>query len=168
MKYFIQSWRELSAAWRSSATFGIMAVLILSGCADVAETVSNPLPVRTAPQAPAQSFPADPRTTFAAAKAALGQMGFRFVRGGPAQGTLEAISDVGPGENPGSSHQYTLKAQFDGALDGKSTQVSVQMTEIIEDDTTHQPGFGTEAPLRDTALAESFFHDLAQQLAGSR
>jgi hypothetical protein len=146
--------------------FAIVALsVVLAGCEDVSDSVSSGLPLGVPTQV--RIFPGDPRATFAAARGALNQLDFRFVSGGPAQGELHAISEVAPGDNPGSSHQYTLRAQFHGTLDGTGTEVSVQMTEIVEDDSEHHQGEGTEVGLRDTALYDSFFNLLQQQLAAA-
>ncbi len=109
-------------------------------------------------------FPADQKATYAAARAALGQMGYRFVRGGPAQGVLEALSNVSNGESMTSTQQFTLKATFEPAAGG-GTEVNVKMTEIIEDDAEHQLGRATESPLIDTPLYEVFFRVIQQELS---
>jgi hypothetical protein len=136
--------------------------LALACCEDVEDAVRSGLPLAAEPQV--QTFPADPRATYEAARKAIDGMGYTFVRGGPAQGTLEAVSTVGQGDMTGSSQQFTLRAKFEGTLDGKGTEVSVRMTEILEEDSEHHAGQGTETPLRDTALYESFFRRIGQAL----
>jgi hypothetical protein len=155
-------------AFKITRFLPVMALsIVLAGCEDVADTVRTGLPLGGVPSQ-VRTFSGNPREAFAAARAALNQLDFRFVRGGPAQGELEAISTVGPGDNPGSSHQFTLRAQFHATLDGNGTEVSVQMTEIVEEDSEHRQGQGTETALRDTALYETFFNLLKQQLAAIR
>jgi hypothetical protein len=152
---------------KSFPVCSVFALLLLAGCSsEVLETVKGPMPIGAPDQRQTeQTFAADPRTTYAAAKAALAQMGLRYVRGGPSQGELEAISDVSAAELPGSAHQFTLKAEFHPSLDGASTIVSLQMTEVVEDDSLHHQGEGTENVLRDPALYQAFFSYLQEQLS---
>lgn len=134
----------------------VVACLLVCGCASIRDKmiVSSPPRVRI--------VPAPPRVAYSAARAALDQMGFTYTHGGPAEGELEAMSQVGPGDTPGSSHQYSLKAEFRAVSGG--TEVSVRMNEIIEDDTEHRPGMATTTPLRDTPLYEVFFRALTNAL----
>ena len=141
----------------------LVGAVFLAGCEDVTDSMKDTLPGQGAPTV--RTFPAEPRATFAAARAALEPMGFRFTHGGPAQGELRATSEISPGDVPGSSHQFTLRAEFHPTLDGSGTDVSVRLTEIIEADSTNHPGMGTETPLKDTALAEVFFRGIQQGLA---
>ena len=57
-----------------------------------------------------------------------------------------------------------MKAHLEPTLDGTGTVVTVQLTEIIEQDSENHLGMGTEAPLRDTALAEVFFRKIQENL----
>ena len=140
------------------------ACLLPSGCdnppATVREGLGLEVPVRT------RVFPADKRAAYVAAKAALDPMGYRFQKGGAAQGYLEAISDVSAGESMSSAHQFVIKATFEPALDG-GTEVSVRITEIIEEDSEHQLGRATESPVADTPLYEVFFRGIQQDLAAA-
>jgi hypothetical protein len=148
---------------KSFQLIGLLAgALLLAGCADLADTVKDTLPNEGPPLL--RTFPAEPRATYAAARAALDQIGFKFTHGGPAQGELRAVSEISPGDSPGSSHQFTLRAEFHPALDGSGTEVSLRLTEIVEADSTNHPGMGTETPLKDTAVAEVFFRTLQQNL----
>src|SRR4051812_39147051 len=90
-------------------------------------------------------FSATPRATYDAARSAAGGMGYRFVRGGAAQGELEAVSGIGPGDTLRGSRQISLKAMVRPAREG--VEVTLRLTEIIQDDPNHLP---TETPLRDT------------------
>ena len=139
------------------------AALLLAGCESTVDDVRGRL-TGEGPSTTRTIAAAEP-AAYAAARAALGQMNFRFTHGGQKQGLIEAVSEVGPGDDPGSAHQYTLKARLEPDLDGTGTVVTVQLTEIIEQDSERHQGMGTEAPLRDTALAEVFFRDLQQHLA---
>jgi hypothetical protein len=138
------------------------AGLLLAGCESTVEDVRGRL-TGDGPST-AQTFTASEPATYAAARAALTQMDFRFTHGGEKQGEVDGVSAVNPGDDPGSAHQYTLKAHLDPTLDGTGTTVTVQLTEIIEQDSENHQGLGTEAPLRDTALAQAFFHEIQQNL----
>ena len=137
--------------------------MLLAGCEDMPETLRNRLPGGAPPRV--HTFAAEPKTTFAAARAALDKMGYHVTRGGPAEGRMTAMSEVSAGDWPGSSHQFTLQAEFHPTLDASGTEVSVRMTEVIEADSANHQGQGTEAPLQDTPLVEAFFHGIERNLA---
>jgi len=139
--------------------FGAMA--LLAGCEStdspverIREQVTGDYPTQM------HTFAADEKTTYAAAKEALKAMDFHFTHGGPAQGIMHASSEIGPGDKFGTLHQFTLKANFQNNLDGKSTDVTVSMSETIADDVNGKLGAGSEAPLRDTALYAVFFRNI--------
>jgi hypothetical protein len=137
------------------------AVLLCAGCDDIGDTLRDR--VDPAIQPHVRVFPADQRATYASARAALDQIGFRFVRGGPAEGELEGLSGLADGDIAGSTQQFSLKATFSPVAAG-GTEVSVRLSEFIEDDTEHKPGFTTETPLKDTPLYETFFRCIQQGL----
>jgi hypothetical protein len=136
--------------------------LFLAGCENAPDTVQEglgiPVPVHM------RVFSADQKATYDAALASLSQMGYRYVRGGPAQGELEAISGISIGDSMTSSEQFRLKARFEPG-EGGGTEVSVKMTEIIQEDSEHDLGRATETPLEDTPLYEVFFRGIQQELA---
>jgi hypothetical protein len=136
--------------------------LLLAGCDSTVEDVRG----RISGDGPSTSrtIPATEEATYTAARAALKQMNFRFTHGGQKQGEVDGISEVSPGDDPGSAHQFSLKAHLEPTLDGTGTDVTVQLTEIIEQDSANHPGMGTEAPLRDTSLAEVFFRHTLENL----
>jgi hypothetical protein len=134
------------------------AVLLFAGCDSVRERFSPPVEPHV------RTYPADPKATYAAARAALDKMGFRFVHGGPAAGTLTAVSDVSTGETMASARQFTLKAEFTDAPGGDGTQVSVRMTEVVESGPEHERPLATETSLRGTSLYEVFFRLIQQGL----
>ena len=107
-----------------------------------------------------RTFAADEKTTFAAAKQALKAMDFHFTHGGQAQGIMHAASEIEPGDKFGTLHQFGLKADFQTGLDGKTTDVTLTMTETIADDVGGKLGSGSETPLRDTALAQVFLRNI--------
>jgi hypothetical protein len=145
------------------ASLFILGVIILTaGCEDISDTLHNYIPAK--PAAIIHFFKSDERTTYAASKTALSDIGFHYVSGGPAVGRLYAISDVTAGDTQGSSHQYTLTAHFHALIDGSGTDVSLDLTEVIEADTLRHQGMGTESGLNDTALAKIYFRAIEQNL----
>lgn len=138
----------------------LMALLLLAGC-DTVESVRD----RMAEGAPPQEriFAAEPKATYAAARAALISLGFKQTHGGPAEGTLDALSAIQPGDNPGGARQVSIHAEL-RAVEG-GTAVDVQMREIIEDDSEHHPGMATNSALRDTPMYEVYFHAIQAALA---
>lgn len=117
---------------------------------------------RSAPRV--KTFPAPPKVTYEAVRTAVGQMGYRILRGGQAQGELDAIAGVGPGESNRSSRQLVMKVRLHAALDAGNTEVSVRLTEIIESESANRSVQTTEAPLRDTPQYDVFFRAVQQVL----
>jgi hypothetical protein len=137
--------------------------LALAGCessGDFGSSVSH-LVNRGEPKT--RVFKADQKTTYEAAKAALGTIDYHFTHGGPAQGKLEAMSDVMGGDTPGSSRQVSLKVTLNPTLDGQ-TEVGILFSEVVEADSSNQPGMATETPMADTPLYEVYFRALQQKL----
>jgi hypothetical protein len=139
------------------------AAALLSGCesggSDMPELMT--LGAREAPKS--RTYEADQKATYEAAKAVVAKMEYRFVRGGPAEGRLEALSSINGGEEPGSARQLSLKVTFGpGATSG--TEMTVSFTEIIEADSANHPGVATQTPLHDTPLYEDFFRDVQRAL----
>lgn len=137
----------------------------LAGCESLSEATSgvrDRMAARSAPQT--KTYTAEPRATYDAVRRAATDMGYRFVRGGPAQGELEAISRVGSGETLGSARQISMKVSLHATLDGKGTEVAVRLTEIIEADSSNRAGQATETPLRDTPQYDTFFRKVGQAL----
>ena len=110
-----------------------------------------------------RTFKAEPRATYEAARVAVEKIGFRFVRGGAAQGKLEAVSRLSTSDSLRSSRQVSLSVRLNAALDG-GTEVSLLFKEIIESDSSGRAGQGTESPLRDTPLYEVYFRSVQQAL----
>lgn len=136
----------------------IVIAMALAGCESVSDATSavrERLAARDQPHV--KTFPAAPRATYDAVRAAATAMGYRFVRGGPAQGVFEAISGLRSGETIGSARQIAMKVSLRPTLDGKGTDVSVWLREIIEADSSNRAGQATEAPLRDTPQYDVFF-----------
>jgi hypothetical protein len=143
--------------------FLCLSCLVLSGCDSVPEQLRAPF---VAPQPKSHVFAADERTTYTAARAALDEMGYGYVRGGPAQGVMEALSSVqtgGEGSMNGG-RQLQIEAHFSSAADG-GTQVDVVMHELVQSDLNQHPGMGTSTLLRDSPVYEEFFAAIGRHLA---
>src|SRR4051812_8087697 len=92
---------------------GIFTLGLLSGCeavSDAREKLSSREQPRT------HVYTADPRATYEAGRRAAEKMNYRFVRGGPAQGELEALGVVSSSETITSSRQVSLEAKFVATL----------------------------------------------------
>jgi hypothetical protein len=136
----------------------------LAGCESVSDAggaVRGRLAAREAGRS--RTFAAEQRATYDAVRTSATQMGYRFVRGGPAQGEFEAVSAVGSGEQTGSARQLSMKVKLEKALEG-GTAVNVRITEIIEADSSNRAGMATETPLRDTPQYEVFFRRVGEAL----
>jgi hypothetical protein len=136
-----------------------------AGCesmSDAAASMRSRLAPRDEPRV--QTVEAAPRVTYEAVRAAAAQMDYRFVRGGPAQGEFDAVSAIGAGEQGGSSRQLSLKVRLRATLDGKGTEITLRITEIIEADTSNRAGLATETPLRDSPQYEVFFRRVKDAL----
>lgn len=136
---------------------------LLAGCesTDVGDAVRSALGPREAPRT--RVFQADQRAAYGAARSAAESMGYRYVRGGPAEGELDALSAIASGDDPGSSRQISMKVRLSGASEG-GTEVKVSFNEILEAASAPQEGMATETPMRDTPLYEDFFRNLQNAL----
>ena len=145
--------------------FGICAAaLMLAGCevfSGTGSSVREKFALRGQPRT--HIYNADPRVTFEAARKAADQMGYRFVRGGAAQGELEAMSGVGTADSLGSSRQISLNAKLRPTLEG-GTEMSLIFKELIEADSIRRAGQATATPMVDTPLYEVFFRTVQQVL----
>lgn len=139
------------------------AAALLAGCEsdDFSDSLHSVLGAREAPRS--RVFAADQKSVFTAAKAAVDQMGYRFIRGGPAEGRIDALSGISGGDDAASSRQISMKVRLDYAADSGTT-VTVSFSEILEAESSNQPGMATETPMRDTPLYEVFFRNLQQAL----
>jgi hypothetical protein len=142
-----------------------LAALGLAGCESISDATSGVrerVSARAAPQT--RTFQSTQRATYDAVRSAATDMGYRFIRGGPAQGEFEAISRVGSGEIHGTARQIGMKVLLQPTLDGKGTDVTVRLTEILEADSSNRAGQATETPLRDTPQYDVFFRRIGQTL----
>lgn len=129
---------------------------------DAAGAVRERLAARD--EAKVRTITAEPRAVYDAVKVAATQMGYRFVRGGPAQGEYEAVSGVKAGDTHGSARQLVMKVKLRPSLDAGSTEMTVRFTEIIETDSSNRAGQATGMPLRDTPQYEVLFERVGEVL----
>lgn len=146
-----------------SPLFFCLICFFLAGCDSMPENISTPF---ARPQPKSRVFAADERTTFAAAHAALADIGFGYARGGPAQGRLEAMSGLQAGGAAAltSTRQLQLEADFSSAPGG-GTQVDVVVHELVEEDSRQSPGLGTSKVLRDSPVYDEFLRAIERRLA---
>src|SRR5580658_7973052 len=137
--------------------------LLLSGCeSGLSDDVRSALGPREAPRS--RVFQADQKATYAAARKAVDDMEFRFEKGGPAEGKLEALSAIqGGDEGAASARQISMKVTMQPGPES-GTEVDVSLTEILSTDATNQPGMATQTPLHDTPLYDVFFKDIQKYL----
>ena len=137
------------------------ALALLAGCESTPLGDELPLVSLGAREAPrSRTFQADQRTTYEAARAVMEQMGFKFERGGPAQGQIVALGDVA--RNSEGGRQISMKVELSPAADS-GTEMVLSFTEILEGG-SGQPGLATQTPLKDTPLYEDFFRNVARKL----
>lgn len=142
-------------------SFGALVfALFLSGC-DTFSGAGEKLGVREPPHT--HVYSAEPRPTYDAARRAAEQMGYRFVRGGPAQGELEAISGIATNDTMGSARQIALTVKLTPAPGG-GTELSLSLKEITEADSTLRAGQATSTTMRDTPQYEVYFRTVQQAL----
>jgi hypothetical protein len=136
----------------------------LAGCdSPVGDTVQSALSPRESPRT--RVFQADGKATYVAAKAAAEELGYHFVKGGPAQGELVEMSDVSTGDESTGSRQLSLKVTLTPS-DPSGTSVEASFEEILESSSNGaSPSLATETPLKDTPLYEVFFRNLGKDLA---
>lgn len=143
---------------------GALLVLALVGCesvSDASQRLRDRLGARREPRM--RVYSADQRATYAAARTAIERMGFRFLRGGPAQGEIDAVNAVAADDSLRGARQVAMSIRLAPAPGG-GTEVSVTLDEIVETDSRNRAGQGTAAPLRDTPLYEVLFRNVQQAL----
>jgi hypothetical protein len=150
---------------KRNVLIALVGLVALPGCEAVSDATSAVRDrVTNRDDFKTRTYAADPRQTYEAVKNAAAGMGYRFVRGGPAQGEFEAMSGVRSGETIGSAQQISMKVTLKPTLDGKGTEVTVRLKEIIEADSSNRAGQGTAAPLRDTPQYDVLFRRIGTVL----
>ncbi len=148
-------------------TFALVSLSLFSGCdslSNVADRVRDKLDARDESQV--RDYAAPPRSVYEAVRVAANSLGFRFLRGGAAQGTFEAVSGVMGGDVPNSARQVSMKVRIHEA--GEGAEVVVVLKEVIEADSSNHAGIATETPLRDTPLYDSFLRAVQKALDGQQ
>ena len=151
---------------------GLVAVAALllaaggvSGCA-VADSAGQAVRRRLQDPAVERTFPGTPRDAYASLRAVVSRLGYRVVRGSPAQGELEAVGAVGAGVDPGSSRQVVLRIRLAAAEGG--TVVRVRVAEVREEDSSRRAGYATEVPLPPGPRHEALLAELGRELEAQK
>ena len=139
------------------------AAIVLSGC-ESGSKMPSVFRERFAPTYHTHSVAAEQKATYEAAREAVRQLGYSFVRGGAAQGELEALSTLQPGSGARSARQVSIKMKLAPATGG-GTEVSVLFSEIREDDFSKREGMGTTTAMSESGLYAVFFSKLDAALA---
>jgi hypothetical protein len=142
----------------------VFIAVLVAGCesfSDAATGVRERIAGRDS--ARVQTFAAGPRETYEAVRTSAQQMGYRFIRGGAAQGEFEGLSGVASGDRTGTARQLAMKVKLEQSLEG-GTQLTVRITEILEADSSNRAGIATETPLRDTPQYDVFLRRVQQTL----
>ena len=145
-------------------TLLLVAVVLGSAGCESGSRIPAAFRERISPTYRPHSVSADQKTAYEAARAALRKMNFKFTSGGAAQGKLEAISVLQPGEGPRAARQISLSVKLAPGANG-GTEVSALFSEIREDEFSKREGMGTSTPMQDTPLYEVFFRYLDEALA---
>ena len=142
------------------------SVLGLAGCSSGPQWPAS-LRERLSPTYRTHVVSVAQKPAYEAAREVLKEMHFRFVSGGPAQGRLEALGALQPGDGPRAARQISVNVKFAPALNTPSgTEVMVLFSEILEDTFSKREGMGTTTPLQDTPLYEVFFPPARRRLDG--
>ena len=139
------------------------AAIVLSGC-ESGPKMPSIFRERFSPTYHTHVVAAEQKATYEAAREAVRQLGYSFVRGGAAQGELEALSTLQPGSGAGSARQVSVKVKLAPATSG-GTEVSVLFSEIREDDFSKREGMGTTTAMSESGLYAVFFSKLDAALA---
>jgi hypothetical protein len=107
------------------------------------------------------------RQSYEAARLAMEKLGYHFASGGPAQGRLEGLTQIGGGRDFGSSRQRSISIHLE-PLDGGRIEVQVLLTEIVEEDSDRVSGAPVATPLRESAGYDTYFAELERQLQTSK
>lgn len=152
----------------------ILLPLLLSGsffltACESTETVRSAVQRRISPEYKVHDVEADERAAYEAARAALANFGFRQTKGGPAQGFLEALSQVDPSGPNGLARQTTLRVRIGVSTRvPNGTEVSALFSSVEETPMRDAKGMATEVPLRESPLYEVFFRYLDSNLARAK
>lgn len=146
---------------RSLLVAACLTVLLgFTGC----ESADMPSRVRErfqAPQPQVRTYEMGQREVFDATVAALKQMDFKVVRARAAQGTVQALSRIQPGDAFGTGRQYAFEVEVH-SVEPNRTQVSVVLRE--QEESASFAG-ATDIPVRTHGLYDSLFSRIADVLS---
>lgn len=146
------------------AVAALCSALFFTGC----ESTQMPSSWREKINGPTyrnEVFSADRALVFAAAKAAVLDMGFTVSKAGAAQGIIEGYHKVVAGDSLQSATQRLVSVRVSD--DPGGTQVEVLFSQVVQDDFSKGPLLGTTTPMRDTPLYEVFYRGIRESLAGA-
>src|SRR5882762_6582091 len=103
-------------------------LLALAGCRSVHDVPTNVRERFTGPAYRARVFPFEQHKVYDAARVALDKMHYKFIRGGAAQGKIEALSVISPDSLKGA-RQTSLDVKMSPEIEG-GTEVSLLFSEI--------------------------------------
>lgn len=154
----------------SSSSVKILSVLLLAGSALVITGCESGAKMpsvfreRFSPTYHKHVVAAEQKAAYEAAREAVRLMGYSFVRGGAAQGELEALSTLQPGSGARAARQVSLNVKL-ALAPGGGTEVAALFSEIREDEFSKREGMGTTTAMSDSGLYAVFFSKLDAALA---
>lgn len=145
----------------------LLALVAFAGCESFQSTRANIKEKFTGPTYQTKRVDVDQRQAYEVAREALKGINFRFVRGGPAQGKIEALGRIYDNETARNARQLALDVKLSPHLDG-GTEIAVLFSEMIEDDHNKTPGQGTITPLRESPHYDVYFRYIDEALAAAK
>lgn len=134
------------------------AILCVAGCSTVTERMNQ----RFSTAAPQERvFQHEEERVFAAARAALHELGYEITRSGAAQGLIDAESRRLPTEQFGASQQFVLEVRL-RSVDPGVTTVTALLRQVTEGDFA---AGASGQPLREHGRYDIFFDLLEKKLA---
>src|SRR3954470_1167579 len=142
----------------------VTGILLLGGCDSLGEaTTGLREKISARDEGRTKTVSAPSREAYEAVRFAAQQMGYRFLRGGAAQGELDAVSGLSSGDSLRSARQISMRVRLHAA-DERLTDITIHLTEVLEGDSSGRAGMATESPLRDTPQYEVFFREVQKAL----
>ena len=139
------------------APLALLCAASFTGC-ESTETMRTAVQRRFNPEYKTHDVAADARAAYDAAKAAVVDINFKQTKGGPAQGFLDAMSQVDPSGPNGVARQTTLRVKIGVSTRvPNGTEVSVLFSTVEDSPLSNQQGMATEVPLRESPLYGVFF-----------
>ena len=133
----------------------VFAAVLLAGCTQI-ESVKDRF---TPAQPQSRVVQGEARVVYDAARQTMEKMGYRLTGGGPAQGSLEGVTDIARGGSFGAAQQRSIEIRLEPAEAG-ATEIRVLIRETVEREGEGLSGTATDQALRDPAAYERFFQIL--------